>query len=70
MSQRAQVTEETFLRDCKRTLQRLNKAVAIEIDNRIPLRITKLNQEYLRVISFADATFTNNADLPTKLGHV
>ena len=59
-----------FLQDSKRTLQRLNKAVAFAIDNRIPLRTAKLDQESLRVIGFADASFANIADLLAQFGHV
>ena len=68
ISQLAQVTEEMFLQDSKMTLQSLNKAVAI--DNCIPLQIAKLNQEFFRVIGFADASFANNEDLSKQLGHV
>ena len=70
ISQLAQVTEEIFLQKSKRTLKRSNKAVAFAIDNSIPLRIEKLNQESLRVRGFADAPFANNADLSTQLGNV
>ena len=67
--QHAQVTEDMFLQDSKWTSQRVNKAVAFAIDNRIPLRVAKPNQESLRVIGFADASFANNADFSTQLGH-
>ena len=40
------------------------------IDNRISLRIPKLNKDTLRVIGFADSSFANNADLSTQLGYV
>ena len=70
ISQLDQVTEDMFLQDSKKTLQRLNMAVAFATNNRIPLQIAKLNQESLRVIDFSDASFSNNADLSTQLGHV
>ena len=70
IAQLAQVTEEMFSQHPKQVLQRLNKAVAFAIDNRISLRIPKLNKDTLRVIGFADSSFANNADLSTQLGHV
>ena len=54
----------------KQILQRLNKAVAFDVDNRVYLRIPKLEKSSLRAIGYSDASFVNNADLSTKLGHI
>ena len=68
-SQRTKVTEDMFMQDSKRVLQRLKKAISFATNNRIPLRISNLNQKFLRVLGFPDASFANNADLCTQFRH-
>ena len=70
ISQLAQVTEDMFNQKPKQILQRLNKAVAFAVDNRVSLRIPKLDKSTLRVTGYSDASFANNADLSTQLDHI
>ena len=70
ISQLAQVTEENFKASKRHVLKRLNKAVRYAVDNRVPLKIRKLSVASLKVIGFSDASFANNADLSSQLGHI
>ncbi len=70
ISQLAQVTEQMYLDNCVVHIKRLNKAVQYAVTNKINLKIPKLNPSTLRVIRFSDASFSNNADLSTQLGHI
>ena len=70
ISQLAHVTEDMFNQKPKQILQRLNKAVAFAVDNRVSLRIPKLDKSTLRVTGYSDASFANNADLSTQLDHI
>lgn len=68
ISQLSQVTEDRFKSDKNRIIRRLNKAVKYAVDNRIYLRIPKLDLQTLRVVGYSDASFANNHDLSTQLG--
>ena len=70
ISQLAQVTEEMFSSSPRETARRLNKAVKFAVDNRLSLRIPKLDKKTLRVIGYSDSSFANNADLSSQLGHI
>ena len=70
ISQLAQVTEELFSASKREIIRRLNKAISYAVDNRTPLKIPRLNVETLKIIGFSDASFANNADLTSQLGHI
>ena len=70
ISQLAQVTEEAFNSSRRPAIKRLNKAVRYAVDNRTSLKIPKLRIDSLQVIGFSDASFANNADLSSQLGHI
>ena len=70
ISQLAQVTEQTFRTSKRDVLKRLNGAVKYAVDNRVPLKIRRLSADSLKVIGFSDASFANNADLSSQLGHI
>jgi len=70
ISQLAQVTVERFNKDRKSSITRLNKATRFAVDNPLAIRIPKLDMETIKVVGFADASFANNYDLSTQLGHI
>jgi len=70
ISQLAQVTAERFREERTASLRRLNKAIRFAVENPLALRIPKLDMETLKVVGFADASFANNHDLSTQLGHI
>ena len=70
ISQLAQVTEDMYMSDRTRHVKNLNKAVNYAINNKVSLRIPKLDQRSLRVLGFSDASFSTNADLTSQLGHI
>eukprot|EP00171_Calliarthron_tuberculosum_P022145 IDg22145t1 len=70
ISQLAQVTSERFHAEKTATLRRLNKATKFAVDNYVALKIPKLDKHSLKVIGFSDASFANNYDLTTQLGHI
>lgn len=70
ISQLAQVTEAKFDSSKREFLKRLNRAVKFADDHRVSLKIRKLDKESLRIIGFSDASFANNDDLTSQLGHI
>ena len=70
ISQLAQVTENRYLAEQPTLVRRLNRATRYAVDNRVSLKISTLEQNSLRVVGFADASFANNHDLSTHLGHI
>jgi len=70
ISQLAQVTIERFEGERTASIRRLNKAIRYAVDNPLELRIPKLDMATLKVVGFADASFANNHDLSTQLGHI
>ena len=70
ISQLSQVPEEMFQAGKTELIRRLNKAVKCAVDNRIKLKIPKLNMSSLKVIGFSDASFANNHDLSSQFGHI
>lgn len=66
----AQVTLEHFDSNRKECLRRLNRAVRYAVNHRIALAIPKLESKSVRVVGFSDASFANNRDLSTQLGHI
>lgn len=70
ISQLAQVTESMFAKDRSSIIRRLNKAVTYAVDNKLSLKIPKLDRNKLRVIGFSDSSFANNADISSQIGHV
>ena len=51
-------------------LKQLNKAVKFAIDKKVSLQISWLDKDSLRIIGFSDASFANNEDLSSQLGHI
>lgn len=70
ISQLAQVTENRFEADRSSFIRRLNKATRYATENFVSLKIPKLDASTARVVGFADASFANNDDLSTQLGHI
>ncbi len=70
ISQLAQVTEERFLTEKSQLVRQLIKATKYDVDNRISLKIPKLDRDSLCVFCLADASFANNYDMSTQLGHI
>lgn len=70
ISQLAQITEERFAKEQNAVIRRLDKTTKYAVDHRVSLKIPALDQDSLRVIGFADASFANNHDLSTQLGHI
>lgn len=70
ISQLAQVTEERFSIERSSIIRRLNKATKFAVDNQVSLRVPQLDVDSLRVVGFSDASFANNYDLSTQLGHI
>ncbi len=70
ISQLAKVTEERFLTEKSQLVRQLNKATKYAVDNRISLKIPKLDPYSLCVVGFADASFANNHHMSTQLGHI
>eukprot|EP00737_Agarophyton_chilense_P000247 gb/GEZJ01000282.1/.p1 GENE.gb/GEZJ01000282.1/~~gb/GEZJ01000282.1/.p1 ORF type:complete len:768 (+),score=79.54 gb/GEZJ01000282.1/:1785-4088(+) len=70
ISQLAQITEDRYLSSPREAVKRLNRAVKFAVDNRLSLRIRKLDRNSIRVIGFSDSSFANNHDLSTQLGHI
>ena len=70
ISQLAQVTKGRYLDEQPVIFRCLNKVTRYATDHRVSLKIPTLYQESLRVVGFADASFANNHDLSTQLGHI
>ena len=70
ISQLAQVTEDRFTREGATVLRRLNKATKYATDNQVAIKIPRLDKDSIRVVGFSDASFANNYDLSTQLGHI
>jgi len=64
------VTAERFQKERTAIIRRLNKAIHFAVNNPLALRLPKLDMETLKVVGFADASFANNHDLSTQLGHI
>ena len=70
ISQLAQVTQEIFGTSKREVIKRLNKAVKYAVEHRVSIKIPRLNKRYLRILGFSDASFANNADFSSQLGHI
>ena len=70
ISELAQVTEDRFTREGATELRRLNKATKYAIDNRVAIKISRLDKDPIRVVGFSDASFAKNCDLSAQLGHI
>ena len=70
ISQLAQVTEEKFNSAQGAQIRRLNQAVKYAIDHRVCLKVPKLDAISLKILGFSDASFANNSDLTSQLGHI
>lgn len=70
MSQLAQIAEAIFEKSKQGCIRRLNKAVKYAVDNRVRLKVFKLDGETLKVVGYSDSSFANNTDLTAQLGHI
>ena len=70
ISQLAQVTNSMFESDKVKHIKRLNRAVKFAMNHPITLKVDRLELDSLRVFGFSDASFANNHDLSTQLGHI
>ena len=70
ISQLAQITDAMFLSKPRECIRRLNKEIKFAFDNAIAIRIPKLDPNSMKVVGFSDASFANNHDLSTQLGHI
>lgn len=69
ISQLAQVTETMFNEGKESHIRRLNKAVKYAIDNRVYVKVPKLDKTSLLIVGFSNASFANNTDLTSQLGN-
>ena len=69
-SQIAQVTRTMFDSDITKNFKRLNTAIKYAHDTKTSIRIPKLDSDSLRVVSYSDAAFANNADSSSQLGYI
>lgn len=51
------------------TTKRVNNAIEYVTHNQLALKVPKLDVITVRVVSFLDASFANNANMSTKLRH-
>lgn len=70
ISQLAQVTEDRYDKERFSILRRLNMATKYTTDKRVVIEIPPLGRGSIRVFGFSDASFANNHDLSTQLGHI
>ncbi len=70
ISQLAQVTDPIFQQSHREILKRINRVMRYAADNLVSLKFPKLDLETLRVVGFSDASFANNYDLASQLGHI
>lgn len=68
ISELAQMTEEMFNSDKKKLVRQLNRAVGYADENRISMKISKLNLSSLKDNGFCDSSFASNQDLSSQLG--
>ena len=64
------MTQAMYEKDISIHLKRLNKAIKYVHDDEVPIRIPRLDYSSLRITSYSDAAFANNADLSSQLGRV
>lgn len=67
ISQLTQVTEKSFDNEKKTIIRCLNKASKYVIDNKIVLRILRLEKDSLSIIDFADSSFATAMTSPHSL---
>ncbi len=70
ISQLAQVTKDMFLKNPELWNKRVSRAVIYAKRHRLSLRFPKLDPSSLRLIGYSDASFANNEDLTSQLGHI
>ena len=70
ISQLAQVAGEIFKASRRDLIIRLNNAARYAIDQKVPIRVPKLDKQSLHIIEFSDSSFANNSDLSYQLGHI
>lgn len=70
ISQLAQVEEEIFETNKNKLVRPLSRAVKYAVENRISLRISKLDFKCFRIIGISNALFANNHESSSQLGHV
>lgn len=65
----AQITEIHFQSDKKQFVKYLNEAVKYVTTDRVTIKFPKVDVHSVRVVDFFDASFANNEDMSTQLGH-
>lgn len=51
-------------------IRRLTKAVKYEVNYRVCLKVLKLDGTFLKILGFSDASFANNSEFTSQLGHI
>ena len=69
-SQLAQVTHDRFAQNAAAYLKRLNAVVRYAHNNVAHLLFPNLDMIIIRIVSYSDAGFANNSDLPSQLGRI
>lgn len=65
----AQVTEYKYMPYKRRSIKKIKNPVKYEINNRVTLKVSKMEERPERVSSgFSDASFGDNEELTTQLG--
>lgn len=70
ISQLAQITEQKFVDDKRYCVKRLNKSIRYATFNKVSLQFPKLDVAMLRLITFSDASLSNNDDYTSQLEHI
>ena len=70
IAQLVQITDEMFNKSASTIIRRLNRATKYAVENRIRLRIPKLEKSSIRVVGFSDSSFANNEDYSSQLGYI
>ena len=70
ISQIAQVARAMYENSISTHCNRYNKAIKYVHDHKASIRIPKLDNASLRITAYSDASFDNNADSSSQLGHI
>ena len=70
IAQLAQVTEDMFNKNPGALIKQMNKATTYAVKNPCGIKVNKLDLDSLRVVGFSDASFANNHDLTSQVGHI
>ncbi len=70
ISRLAHVTDVIFKERHREIIKRINRVMTYAVDSHVSLKFPKLDLQTLQVVGFSDASFANNYDLTSQLGHI